>query len=141
MDASDLKFSNAHEVYEKLIEVAQKLNVLSPFNAADNTIEFIHSQLDSTSIIPENVHRLREQLLKSQSDTWANEEKLILFAHFLLSFSLKTSILRFLQFSTKSNEEVRIKLKVLATIYSMLFQYFSLLNIIYIGKIVYYSHV
>ena len=124
MNCSDLKYTVAHEVYEKLILIAQKLDVLSPYTAADNTIEFIHRQLEPSSILPENVDRLRKLLLNSQSSDWGEEEKLILLAHFLLTFSLKTSALRFLQFSNKSYDEVLLKLKVLATIYGILFPYF-----------------
>ncbi len=138
MNCPDLKYTVAYEVYQKLILVAQNLNVLSPYNAADKTIEFIHSQLEPSAILSENVDLLRKLLLNSQSSNWGDEEKLILLAHFLLTFSMKTSTLRFLQFSTKSYDEVLMKLNDLATLYRILLPKFSFSTLIRITNIVNY---
>ena len=117
MDAKDLKFSNAHEVYEKLVQIAEKLGISYPELAVDRTINFIHHQMNTSVTIPPKVQELRESLRNSASQQWMNEEKLLLIAHFILAFSLSVAIFRFRIYSRKNEDEVLLKLKVLATIY------------------------
>ena len=119
MDAKDLKFSNADEVYEKLVQIAEKLGISYPELAVDRTINFIHHQMNTSFTIPPKVQEFRESLRNSASQQWMNEEKLLLIAHFILAFSLSVAVFRFRIYSRKNEDEVLLKLKVLATIYGI----------------------
>ena len=121
MNYPDLTYSIPQNVYEKLVSIAKKLEFSSEKDAADITISFIHCQIGNQIVIPENIAVLRQILQSSSSEFWNKEEKLILFAHFLLTYSLNVAVHRFRKYSTKSFADGLMKLKILATKNGMFF--------------------
>jgi hypothetical protein len=120
MNSLAVKYSIPHEVYEKLVDVAKLLGLSNAFDAIDKTLLLIKGQMQSTVLNTPETAQLRETLLNTPKHSWIGEEKVLLLAEFLLSYSVEASVLRFRQFSWKDYDVVKLRLKVLATIYGML---------------------